>query len=119
LTPVASGADVIEMQQQAEQVRVEETVVDYLMAIVEKTRTHEHLALGVSPRGSMALYRAAQALALTEGLTYVTPDHIKRLVLPVFGHRLMANGRRAPGGGLAGRCAPILEEILHSVPVPI
>jgi MoxR-like ATPase len=67
----------------------------------------------------MALYRAAQALALTEGLTYVTPDHIKRLVLPVFGHRVMANGRQAPGGSLAGRCAPILEEILYSVPVPI
>lgn len=119
MTPVASGADVIEMQQQAEQVRVEETVVDYLMAIVERTRTHEHLALGVSPRGSMALYRAAQALAMTEGLTFVTPDHIKRLVLPVFGHRVMANGRHTPGGGLAWRCAPILEEILHSVPVPI
>ncbi len=119
MTPVASGADVIEMQQQVEDVRVEETVVDYLMTIVERTRTHEHLALGVSPRGSMALYRAAQALALTEGLTYVTPDHIKRLVLPVFGHRLMADGRHAPGGGSAGGSSQILEEILHSIPVPI
>ena len=119
MTPVASGADVIEMQQQVEDVRVEETVVDYLMTIVERTRTHEHLALGVSARGSMALYRAAQALALTEGLTYVTPDHIKRLVLPVFGHRLMADGRHAPGGGSAGGSSQILEEILHSIPVPI
>ena len=119
VSPVASGADVLDMQAQVEDVRVEETVLDYLMAIVEKTREHEHLALGVSPRGSMGLYRAAQALALTEGLTYVTPDHIKRLAPAVFGHRLMADARHGPGGGTAGRCTEILEEILHSVSVPI
>ena len=119
VTPVASGDDVLEMQRQVEEVRVDETVVDYLMAIVEKTRAHEQLALGVSPRGSMALYRGAQALALTEGLTYTTPDHVKRLVQPVFAHRLVPDVRQGPGSHPTVRCAQILEEILHSVPVPI
>ena len=98
---------------------MDERVVDYLMEIVEKTRAHEQLALGVSPRGSMALFRGAQALALTEGLTYATPDHVKRLVLPVFAHRLVPDVRLGPGSRPAGQCSQILEEILRSVPVPI
>jgi MoxR-like ATPase len=119
VTPVASGADILDIQRQVEDVRVDETVLDYLMAIVEQTRAHEHLALGVSPRGSMALYRAAQAMALTEGLSYVTPDHIKRLAQPVFAHRLMPSVRQGPGSHPAERCSQILDEILHSIPVPI
>jgi len=119
VTPVASGEDILDMQRQVEDVRMDETVVDYLMAIVEQTRSHEHLALGVSPRGSMALYRAAQAMALTEGLTYATPDHIKRLAQPVFAHRLMPSVRQGPSSHPAERCSQILDEVLHSVPVPI
>ena len=119
LTPVADGDDVLEMQRQVDDVRVDERVVDYLMEIVEKTRAHEQLALGVSPRGSMALFRGAQALALTEGLTYTTPDHVKRLVKPVFAHRLVPDVRLGPGSRPTGQCSQILEEILRSVPVPI
>ncbi len=64
-----------------------------MLAIVEKTRMHESLAMGVSPRGSQALYRAAQALALVEGRDYAIPDDIKRLVVPVFAHRVAINAR--------------------------
>jgi len=63
---------------------VEEALVDYILAIVEKTRNHESLALGVSPRGSQALYRAVQALALLEGRDYAIPDDVKRLATPLF-----------------------------------
>jgi len=61
--------------------------------IVERTRAHESLAMGVSPRGAQALYRASQALAAVEGRDYVTPDDVKRMVAPVFAHRVMVNSR--------------------------
>ena len=101
-----------------EDVNVDDSVVDYLMAIVERTRNHEQLGLGVSPRGSIALYRASQALALVEGLDYSTPDHVKRLAVPVFAHRSIADARSGGGNG-ADRKVEILEEILQSVPVPL
>src|SRR6202789_2672384 len=82
-----------DLQESVKQVAVDEAIVDYMLAIVERTRTHEGLALGVSPRGSQALYRAAQALALVEGREYVIPDDIKRLVVPVFAHRIAINAR--------------------------
>ena len=116
---VASGADVIELQREVETVRVDDSVVDYLMTIVEKTRTHEHLTLGVSPRGSMALYRAAQALALVEGLDYVTPHQVKRLAIPVFAHRMAPDARFGSGLAPTIRNTQVLEEILHTVSIPI
>jgi MoxR-like ATPase len=116
--PVASGADIVELQSRVEDVRVDESVVDYLMAIVERTRNHEHLGLGVSPRGSIALFRAAQALALVEGLNYCTPDHVKRLAVPVFAHRSIAD-TRSNGGDTGDRKVEIVEEILRSIPVPL
>ena len=116
--PVASGADIVELQSRVEEVRLDDSVVDYLMAIVERTRNHEQLGLGVSPRGSIALYRAAQSLALVEGLDYCTPDHVKRLAVSVFAHRSIADARSS-GGNAADRKVEILEEILQSVPVPL
>src|SRR5689334_14642233 len=71
----------------------EDTIVDYMLAIVERTRNHDSLALGVSPRGSQALYRAAQALAVAEGREYVIPDDVKRLAAPLFAHRVVINTR--------------------------
>ncbi len=115
---VASGADVVELQREVEAVRVDDAVLDYVMTIVEKTRTHEHLALGVSPRGSMALYRAVQALALVEGLDYVTPNHVKRLVVSVFAHRMAPDSRFGSGVAPTIRNTQVLEEILHTVTVP-
>ena len=78
-----------------------------MLAIVEQTRNHESLALGVSPRGAQALYRAAQALAVVEGREYVIPDDVKRLVIPVFAHRVVINTRVA----LAQRSLDLGERI--------
>jgi MoxR-like ATPase len=119
LQAVLSGSDVTHLQQRARQVSVDEALVEYMLAIVEKTRNHESLALGVSPRGAQALYRAAQALALMEGRNYVLPDDVKRLVIPVFAHRIAVNSRVAlaqRGSDLAER---IIREILTLVDVPL
>ncbi|MGH9846095.1 MAG: AAA family ATPase, partial [Blastocatellia bacterium] len=82
VTPVMSGDDVLDLQEEIRNVRVDDALLDYLMEIVTATRGSEMIELGVSPRGTLALHRAAQALAFTEDRTYCTPDDIKRLILP-------------------------------------
>ena len=109
----------LRLQEQAGAVTVDDSLVDYMLAIVEKTRTHESLALGVSPRGSQALYRAAQALALVEGRDYVIPDDIKRLVIPVFAHRIAINARTSLAQRSTELSERILQEILTLVEVPL
>ena len=86
--------------------------------IVEQTRTHESLALGVSPRGAQALYRAAQALALVEGRDYVIPDDIKRLAVPIFAHRVVVNTRVALAQRRPELGERIIEDILQHIDVP-
>lgn len=116
--PVLSEDEVLELQDSVTDVAVDDALVDYVLAIVEKTRTHEALSLGVSPRGSQALYRAAQSSAVLDGRDYVIPDDVKRLVLPVFSHRLMMNSRSSlfRGPDAADR---ILQDILMQVGVPL
>ena len=117
--PVLLPEEVTHFQHLVHTVRVDESVTDYLMAIVKKTRTHDSLALGVSPRGARALYRAAQALAMVERRDYVIPEDVKRLVVPVFAHRVVINTRVAlhqRGPDAADR---ILEEILTLIDVPL
>ncbi len=114
-----SAQDVLELQAAVPRVAVEDSLVDYMLAIVERTRHHESLTLGVSPRGSQALYRAVQALALVEGRDYAIPDDVKRLAAPLFAHRVVINTRttlvprRADAGEL------VIEEILSQVEVPL
>jgi len=93
--------------------------VNYTLAIVEKTRQHEYLSLGVSPRGSMSLYRAAQALAFLEGRNYCIPDDFKRLVLPVFSHRCVVSSRYISTLKKSDQTTTLLEEIINSSPVPL
>ena len=88
-------------------------------SIVEKTRKHEYLSLGVSPRGSMSLYRAAQALALVEGREYVIPDDVKRMAVPVFAHRVVVNTRYATTQKKSAQAESILSEILEETRVPV
>jgi MoxR-like ATPase len=114
-----SGDDVVTLQAAVHRVTVEEALVDYILAIVEKTRNHESLALGVSPRGSQALYRAAQALALLEGRDYAIPDDIKRLATPLFAHRVVINTRTTLVPRRADAGERIIEEILSQVQVPL
>ena len=116
---VITGEELIAMQDAVAQVAVDDALVDYMLAIVEKTRSHESLAMGVSPRGAQALYRATQALAAVEGRDYVTPDDVKRLVVPVFAHRVVVNTRIAMAQRSAEVAEKILGEILTLVDVPL
>jgi len=117
LEPVLSPADVLRLQRAVEGVRVDEALVGYLMALVEATRRSDALALGVSPRGSQALYRAAQAHAFLDGRTYCVPDDVKRLAVPVFAHRVIPRGRRDRGGD-GGGAEAILAMLVEQTPVP-
>ena len=119
---VSSGLlaeDVLRLQEVVHRVTVEDSLVDYMLAIVEKTRNHESLALGVSPRGSQALYRAVQALALLEGREYAIPDDVKRLAGPLFAHRVVINTRTTLVQRRADVGERIIEEILNQVEVPL
>jgi MoxR-like ATPase len=111
--------DVVQLQDAVGRVVVEDALVDYMLAIVEKTRNHESLALGVSPRGSQALFRAVQALALLEGREYAIPDDVKRLAAPLFAHRVVINTRTTLVQRRADMGERIIEEILSQVEVPL
>ncbi|HEY0080283.1 MAG TPA: MoxR family ATPase [Pyrinomonadaceae bacterium] len=120
LRPVMSREEVLELQSSVAGVRVDDALVDYLMRIVAATRASEMLDLGVSPRGTLALFRAAQALALTEERNYCVPDDIKRLVLPVFAHRLVVNSRFSSSlHRRSEEAEAVLREIMKTVSVPL
>jgi MoxR-like ATPase len=117
--PVATGADIIAMQDEVTQVKVDDSLVDYALQIVKKTREIETLSLGVSPRGSLMLYRAAQAMAYLEGRHFATPSDFKALVVPVFSHRLVVNARYSSTLKKSDQGENILRDIIQSVPVPV
>jgi MoxR-like ATPase len=114
---VLDAADVIELQEAAERVRADDSVVDYLLAIVIATRRSRLLALGVSPRGSLALLRAARAHALADGRDYLVPDDVKRLAIPALAHRVLLSSGPASDGAAAGAEA-VIRTIVQDVPVP-
>ncbi len=107
------------MQQVVKQVRVDDSLVSYALEIVRRTRESEFLSLGVSPRGSQALYRAAQAMAFLEGRTFCTPEDFKPLVVPVFAHRVVVNGLYASTLKKSEQSDQVLKEIIESVAVPV
>jgi MoxR-like ATPase len=119
IVPLMTPDEVLELQEEVKRVRVDEALVDYLLEIVEATRRSEVLDLGVSPRGSLALYRAAQALALTEDRDYCIADDIKRLVIPVFGHRIIVSSRYSSRLRRGEEADAVLSEIIKNVRVPI
>jgi len=119
LGPVMGAREVVELQQTVASVVVDDALVQYLMRIVAATRTSEMLDLGVSPRGTLALFRAAQALALTEDRTYCIPDDIKRLVVPVFAHRIVVSSRFSSSLRRSEEAEAVLNEILKTVSVPL
>ncbi len=118
LEPVMTVQDILDAQKAVENVAVEETLLDYIVTISHATREHPRLELGVSPRGSLALKRAAQALAYLEGRTFVLPDDVKRLAAPVLVHRLVPKSV-AGGTGARRESKAVLAEILETVPVPV
>jgi len=119
ITPVLTTDEVLQLQGWVSRVKVDQSLVEYMLAIVERTRTHDSLALGVSPRGAQALYRATQALAMIEGRDYAIPDDVKRLAVPVFAHRVVVSTRMALAQRTAEVSDRILEEILTLVDVPL
>jgi len=119
LEPVAQAQDVQTMQEAVAHVHVDNSLLDYALEIVTRTRQSTELALGVSPRGTLMLQRAAQARAFLEGRDYCMPDDFKQLVVPVFAHRVIASGRQAGLPKRAEWAEALLREIVESVRVPL
>jgi len=114
---VLTPSEVLFLQDESRKIRVEESIVDYMIQIVNRTREHAEIELGISPRGTAALFRATQSLAMTEGRSFVIPDDVKKLVHPIFEHRLvMGHGARGRAHGLDART--ILSEIVAQTPIP-
>jgi MoxR-like ATPase len=120
---VLSCDELLDLQCVVKQVAVDEAIVDYMLALIERTRTHEGLALGVSPRGSQALYRAVQANAVMAGRGYALPDDVKLLAPKVLGHRVMPAAKASltlrRNANVAATGERIIEEILSQIEVPL
>ena len=117
--PVASGADVLAMQDEVTHVKVEDSLVDYALEIVRRTRESDALSLGVSPRGSLMFYRAAQAMAFLDGRAFTTPADFKSLAVPVCSHRVVVNARYSSTLKRSEQAEAIIHDILQSVTVPV
>ncbi|HEY0657378.1 MAG TPA: MoxR family ATPase [Pyrinomonadaceae bacterium] len=116
---VMTEADVSKLQTRAAEVRVDDALVDYLLNIVDLTRKSDALELGISPRGTLALFRSAQALALIEGRDFCIADDIKRLVMPCFAHRVIVHSRSSSTRNKTREAEQILLDILQKTSVPI
>jgi MoxR-like ATPase len=119
MVPVMSGADLVVMQEEVTKIRVDDSLVDYALEIMQRTRASEFLSLGVSPRGGLSLYRAAQALAFLEGRGFTTPEDFKTLAAPVFAHRVVVNARFSSTRKKSDQAEQILREIIDGTPVPV
>lgn len=116
LKPIINADDVVGLQSQVKRVEVSDVVTDYIVTLVNQTREHPTLKLGVSTRGSLMLYRASQAWAFMNGRRYVLPDDVQNLAVPVLAHRLtLSTKARYDGTDKPG----IVRDIVSSVPVPV
>jgi len=117
LAPVLEAQEVRDLQQQVATIHVNESLVDYLMSIVQTTRTHAEAALGVSTRGALTYFKACQALAMVNGREFVIPEDVKRLAAPVLSHRIVMKDRRL----LRADVSPeqrFIQRIVSEIPVP-
>ncbi|WP_346775355.1 MoxR family ATPase [Bacillus sp. RO2] len=115
LTPFFSKEEVLELQEQVKQVKVSSVVEDYILEIVHMTRNHEEIELGISPRGTLALMRAAQGAAFVNGREYVTPEDVKKMAPYVLSHRLVLTME----GSLKKTNKQVVTEVLARVVVPV
>jgi MoxR-like ATPase len=115
VTAVLAPSDVLALQEAAARVHVSPPVRDYVLAVTAATRAHTAIALGCSPRGALALLRAAQAHALLASRAFVTPDDVKALASAVMAHRLIMR----PQPGVAAGAEAVIAEILSQTPVPV
>jgi MoxR-like ATPase len=116
---ILSGDEVTAIQEEVTRVRVDDSLVEYALQIVNRTRDSAHLSLGVSPRGSLMLYRAAQAMAYIDGRDFTTPEDFKTLAISVFSHRVVVSGRYSSTLRKSEQSEQIVREIVESVPVPM
>jgi MoxR-like ATPase len=119
LQPVADVSEVLAMQEAVTHVKVDDSLQDYALEIVNRTRNSEQLALGVSPRGTLMLQRAAQARAFLDGRDFCLPDDFKHLAVSVFAHRVVASARHASLQRKSETTENALREIVESVRVPL
>ena len=116
LKPVLPAKEILALQAMTRAVRVDDSIADYVLKIVEKTREHSEIVLAASTRAALGLYRAAQAHALIHGRDYTIPDDVKSLAEPVIAHRLVTRGWTAGGHADA---TPVVREILKQVEAPV
>ena len=115
LEPVASAADVLAGQKEVQDIYVDDQLKEYIARVTHRTRAHGDVGLGASPRGSLGIFRGAQARAALDGRDFVTPDDIKALALPVLAHRVILK----PNAELRGlTSARVISQILESEPMP-
>ncbi|MEP3481987.1 MAG: MoxR family ATPase [Fuerstiella sp.] len=117
LESVTNAAEVIKLQAAVADIRVDDSIADYMLDIVEATRNSPELSLGVSTRGALTLYKAVQAMALVEGRDYSIPDDVKQLTIPVLAHRVVCRG--AMRDGHRARASQVLQSIVDSLKVPV
>jgi MoxR-like ATPase len=119
IQPVLTAQHIMDLQGQAEKVQMEDSLMDYLLAIVLATRHNDLLSLGVSTRGALALCKAAKALALVRDRTYCLPEDIKELALAILSHRVMLNRLQGARTKNVEHTERVMQDILDSVPVPV
>lgn len=116
IKPVINGEQVLEIQEKVRAVKVDESINDYILNIVTATRNHDELALGVSTRGAITLYKAVQGLAFVEGRDFATPDDVKTLAGPVLAHRIVVKGMMRESQ--RERAHAIVDQLLNQIAVP-
>ena len=116
--PVLNAATLEAVQAAAEEIKFHDALIAYLLEIVHATREHEGVAVGVSPRGALALRRVAQARALLDGRDYCVPEDVQEPAVDVLAHRLSLDVRSGYAGG-AEECACLMREIVAGIPVPL
>jgi MoxR-like ATPase len=116
LGPVVRPGDILALQRRVREVKVDPAIADYVLDLVEATRAHADVILGASTRAALALYRAAQASAVTAGRDYTVPDDVKALAEPVLAHRLVTRGWVQAGHPDA---SPIVRDVLGRLKVPV
>lgn len=119
LKPVLTVPDVLWLQEQAGLIKVDDSVADYMLNIVQGTREHEQVQLGASPRGSLIFFEVCQAKALIEGRDYVTPGDVKEMAVPVLSHRILVKSRGADMSIAHQERARVIREIVANTDVPV
>jgi MoxR-like ATPase len=117
--PVLSAEEVVQLQNEADAIPVEDSLMDYIMEIVEATRHSDLVQLGVSPRGTLALVKLSQANAMVEGRDYVIPDDIKMLAVPALAHRIILSMDYGPKSAGISNSAQVIRNIINSIRVPL